>query len=165
VIAPSATHGEIAWRVAFSPKAQASREGDRGAVTGLDVGLQSVKPKATKRVVDDEREAFGHEPVSLPRCERVVAEVGALECAADDLADVHDADEVSRPSMADEKSHVCRPAQAAQIRAIGGGRGRRRDPARVQRSAAAHRRNELALRAYRRPFEPNPRREGGAARR
>jgi hypothetical protein len=164
VIAPPAVHGEIAWRVAFAPKAQPSHERDRRAVAGLDVGFEAVKPKASKRVVDHEREAFVHESLPLPRRERVIAEVAALECAVDDLADVHDADEVRRPSMADEKTHVRRPAQTAQICTIRGGRGGRRDPARVPRPAAAHRRNELALRACRRPFEPNARRDGGAPR-
>jgi len=94
----------------------------------LDVGFEPMKTQPSKRVVDHEREALGHEPLPLPRDERVIAEVRAGEHAPNDLTDVHDADERVRVASADEKAAVGRAAQAPEIDAKGGGRRGRRNP-------------------------------------
>jgi hypothetical protein len=112
VIAPSAPDGEIAWRVALAPEPEPSHEPDRRVIAGLNVGFEPMKPQPPKRVVDHEREPLGHEPLSLPRHERVVAEVRAPESAPDDLTDVHDTDEGARVASADEEADVRQAAQA-----------------------------------------------------
>ena len=93
VIAPPAPHVQIARRVPFTPEAEAPYEPDRRAIAGLDVRFEAVETQPPKRVIDHQREARGHQTPALRRLKRIVAKVAAAERAADDLADVNNADE------------------------------------------------------------------------
>ena len=93
MVAPAAGDLQIPRRISLSAKTEPLDEPNRGAVAGLDVGFDTMKTEPPKGVIDHQREALGHEPLSLRRRERVVAEVTAAEGAVHDLADVDDADE------------------------------------------------------------------------
>ena len=90
--------------------------------------------------------------------EHVVAEIAAPKGSPDDLADVHDTDELVRIAQADEVALVGRPPQAPQVDSIrAGGRGRL-NPATVKPSTLMHRRHELG-----RAYAVDPERNGASA--
>ena len=51
--------------------------------------------------------------------EYVVAEVAAPKGSVDNLIDVHDANELTRPAHADEIADMGRPPESAQIGVVG----------------------------------------------
>src|SRR5882724_3060441 len=111
VIAPAPPDLQVSRRVPLAAEAEAPDQPERREITGLDVGLQPVQTEPAEGRADDERHGLGHEALPRVRRERIVAEVGAPEHAAHDLADVHDADELARAAAADEVADVRRRAQ------------------------------------------------------
>src|SRR5689334_3666720 len=85
VVAPAATDLQIARREALATEAGALGECDRGAVAGLDVGLDPVQAQGGERPAQDELDPFSHIPIAGVGLPGGVAEVGALKGATDDL--------------------------------------------------------------------------------
>ncbi len=152
VIAPAGVNVEVAGRVPFAPEAKSLDQATRSVVAGLDVRFQTVKAQPAKCMVNNEGQALGHEALVFVRPEAVVAEVGALKGSVDDLTDVHDADELTRPAQADEMADMGASPESAQIRAVGGCSRGGRDPRSMERSAPAHRREELGQPSRRWPL-------------
>ena len=87
VIAPLAADQQVARGEALEPEPRAARQRDRRRVAGLDVGLDPMQAERPERMVEDLLERLAHQALPGVALVRVVAEVGGLERAADDLGD------------------------------------------------------------------------------
>src|SRR5206468_5410029 len=103
VVAPLATHLQVARREPLVLKAAPHRQGNRRLVRRLDVRLQAMETQVGEGPPDGEPDRLGH--VALPRLPRnaPIADEPALEGSANDLADVHESDD--RPVVAPAGHH------------------------------------------------------------
>src|SRR5690349_13691650 len=93
VIAPAAGDLHVTPRVTLTHEADARDERKRAAVRRLHVRLDAMQLQRAEGVIEREHERFAHVAVTDERSERVVADVRALERAADDLGEVDDVGE------------------------------------------------------------------------
>jgi hypothetical protein len=150
VVAPPSADAEVAARQAFAAEAEPTDQPPRARIRGLDVRLQPVQAQRTEGASDDETEALGHVAASFEGREEVVAEIGALEGAADDLHHVDDADQLARRPLDEEVRAMRRPPAPTEPGAEGGGGAGRLAPRPVEVPAPSRRFDEPALVARRR---------------
>src|SRR5207302_947074 len=112
-------------------------EGDRGGVAGLDVGFQSMELKAAEGVAQKELHPFGHVAPAFVRAAPAISEISVLKPAAEDLAQVEDADDGVVFDSTDEKPLIVVPAAAPDVDQESGAGGRRKDPGSVEPAAVA----------------------------
>ena len=117
VIAPAARDPDVTPRKAFADEPGAAHERERARVRRLHVRLDAMELQP-RNATEHELQAFGHVAGARVRREGVIAEVGALEKAADDFADVEHADDRVVVTPAHEKTRVRRgqrivPCEAA----------------------------------------------------
>jgi hypothetical protein len=136
VVAPAAADFHVAARVTFAHEADALDERERAGIAGLDVRFDPMQTLEPKRVVEAERQRLRHVARARHAGKRVIAEVSALEGAADDLGEIHDAGERAVVAANDEECDVARrvagEAMTLEIRRVRGRRERRMDPAAVE---------------------------------
>ena len=142
VVAPAAADQQVPGRVALQPEARAAGERDRRRVRGLDVGLQPVQRHRAEREVEHELHRLAHQPLAGVARARVVAEVGGLEVAADDLGDREHADEVAVVGAHRREADEVVAAGAVDEVVELVGALRRVGPGLVQVAALAHHREE-----------------------
>ena len=135
MIAPAAAELEVTWRVPFTMKAEALNEGNRRRVLRLDVCLQSVKPELSEGVMENEPEGLGHVALPGERRADLVAEVGALEAAADNLAQLDSTNEGGVVGAADEETDEIGSLAAREVTGELRGGSRRHDPWRMECAA------------------------------
>src|SRR5580658_2703938 len=75
VIAPDAVDHQVARRKAFFAEAQPRNQGDRCKVGWLNISFQTMKAELVEGLVQDERQAFGHQPLPLHAGKSIEAEV------------------------------------------------------------------------------------------
>ena len=95
VVAPLAADQQVARREALQPEARAAGQRDRRCVAGLDVRLDAVQAQRAEGVVEHLLERLAHQALAGVLLVRVVAQVGGLERAADDLGDREDAGDLA----------------------------------------------------------------------
>ena len=110
VVAPLPADQQVARREALEPEAGGAGERDRGGVGGLDVRLQPVQRERAERVGDRLDHRLAHVAVPGVALVRVVAEVGGLEGAADDLGD----DQHARRCRPPSRRHASRHTQSSR---------------------------------------------------
>ena len=93
VVAPASADLQISLCESLVHESRSTHELDRGRVAGLDVGLETVKPELREHPREHELQPLAHVTMAGVRGHRAVAEECALERAADDLADVDEADD------------------------------------------------------------------------
>jgi hypothetical protein len=143
VVAPAAADLEVARREALELEAAAARERDRRRVARLDVRLEPVQVELRERMPQNQPEPLGHVAAAGVGGDRAVAQERTLQPAADDLADVREADDRRVLTPADEQRLerlVGRPCEQRRERLVA---GRRLQPRVVERSTRPHRRDEL----------------------
>ena len=143
VVAPLAADQQVARREALQAEAGAAGERDRGLVAGLDVRLDAVQAERAERVVEDLLERLAHQALAGVALVGVVAEVGGLEGAADDLGDREHARDLAVVGAAGEQAEEVLAARAAvELVELVGALGRV-GPRPVQPVALAGEREEL----------------------
>src|SRR4051812_21394177 len=93
VVAPASADLQVARGEALVLEAAAACQRHRGVVARLDVRLEAVQPQRPERLAQQQLHALGHVAVALEARHAAVAEERALQPAADDLAEVEEADE------------------------------------------------------------------------
>jgi hypothetical protein len=88
VVTPTATELEVPWRVPFESETKALNKGAGCHVRWLNIRLESVQPKATKRVVEHQSKGFAHVPLSRERCPDLITEIRALKNAPSNLTEL-----------------------------------------------------------------------------
>jgi hypothetical protein len=119
-----------------------------------------MQPESPKREIERERKAFGHVPLAGKRSEGVVADVSAVERAADDFREVDHARDQAVLVAHDEEADVARRRGRRMIALDVRGECRRRfrcmHPAAVQVAALPGLRNERPLIASPRQSQVDP---------
>src|SRR5262245_42904421 len=138
VIAPTSANLQIAWRKPFESKACSFNQCARCCVARLNVRLQTMQTLPGKYFSQNGIETSLHVAVAMVWCERVIAEVGRTETAANDLADVDDAREFAA-SRTHEVAELRLQPEALKIQIEAVGCGGRIDPRIVQPSTSLHR--------------------------
>ena len=143
VVAPLAADQQVARGEALEPEAGAAGERDRRLVAGLDVGLQPVQGERPEGVVEHLLHRLAHQPLARVALVRVVAEVGGLEGAADDLRDREHAGDLALVlgQAGDEAGEVVAPRAGEEVVELVGAL-RRVGPRPVQLAALAGEREE-----------------------
>ena len=124
VVAPLAADQQVARREALQAEPGAAGQRDRGGVAGLDVRLDAVQAERAEGVVEDLLERLAHQPLAGVALVGVVAEVGGLERAADDLGDREHAGDRAGVDAAGQQAEEVLAARAAVelvelVRALG----------------------------------------------
>jgi len=115
MVPPAAADLQVAPRCALEREAETFDEPDRARVRGLDARLEPVQLQLSERLRDHEPQSLVHVSPARVGLERVVAERARAARVADDVVDVHDADELVRVAVDDEKRRLRRAPRAAQV--------------------------------------------------
>ena len=143
VLAPFAADLQVAAGEALLLEAEALDQPDRPGVAGLDVRLDPVQAEVAEHRSEHRPQAPRHQALPGVRGKGAVAQGSRLEAAANDVVDVHHADEAAAGPVPDQVAGlvVARdPFQVSseELRGVG-----QAEPGSVQRFAGAHRVDEL----------------------
>ena len=143
MVTPAPGNLQVAWRETLEPEARALDEGDRGGVLRLDVCLDAVQPHPGKRVSEHQAHALGHVTLAFMGPTGVVAEVGAVEHTADNLAHGEDAEDGAVGEPADQEALDVRLATATHPRDEGSRIGGWHHPTPMECATGSVQRNDL----------------------
>src|SRR5919197_2754947 len=109
VIPPAAADFQVSRRKTFASKTRPPDECNGGGISRLNVGLDAVQLEHAESVTKNQSHAFSHVALSGIGCADPEPEIGAAECAIDDLRDVEDPDDDAIVPPAKEQSLLVGP--------------------------------------------------------
>jgi hypothetical protein len=145
MVSPAAAELEIPGRVTFKAKPKAPHQTTRRHVSRLDIGLEAVEVELAEGVVEHEAKGLAHVSLAGEGGADVIAEVGALERATGDLAELDRADHGVVYVAPDEEPNEGGRPGPSEVTPELGGRLRGSDPRVVERPAPPIQRDQLPL--------------------